>query len=86
LQDITDINVGSGVNNVEGNYLNHQEAARYLRASIPTLYTWVCQGRISPLKAGNLNLYRKVDLDKFLEECAHKAAAKKARRREKLNG
>jgi hypothetical protein len=36
---------------------------------------------ITPLKAGNLNLYRKSDLIRFIEECGQEAAQKRANRK-----
>ncbi|MHB9073948.1 MAG: helix-turn-helix domain-containing protein [Desulfobaccales bacterium] len=92
MQGITEANTSGGGNigGMNGDELfTHKEAAAFLRCSSPTLYGWVSKGMITPLKAGNLNLYRKSDLIRFLEECgqeaAQKRAAKKAEKAE-LNG
>jgi excisionase family DNA binding protein len=82
LQSITTDNVtSSAMNNTGGScYLTHEEAAAYLRVSSCTLYCWVSKGRIIPLKAGTRSLYRKADLDAFLEECRQEAAQKRKRK------
>jgi len=81
LQSITENHVGKvgrigGVNDDE--LFTHKEAAAFLRCSSASVYCWVSRGIITPLKAGNLNLYRKADLIRFLEECGQEAAQKRA--------
>lgn len=72
---------GHGGNDFTKPYLSHSEAAAYLGVAESTLYGWVSQGKIIPLKVGGLNRYRRVDLDRFLEECTQEAMHKKTSRR-----
>jgi len=47
--------------------LNQIEAAKYLRVTKSTLYSWCSQHKISYQKSGGLNIFFKKDLDAFLE-------------------
>lgn len=48
-------------------YLDHAEAADYLRATPKRLYDLVSARAIPVYKDGSRNLYRRVDLDAYLE-------------------
>ena len=50
--------------------LDRKSAARYLRVSPSTLAVWDCTKRyddLKPIKIGRAVRYRRVDLDKFIE-------------------
>lgn len=44
-------------------WLRAQEAADHLRVSVPTIYRWTREGRLTAYNAGSARLYRLRDLD-----------------------
>jgi len=60
-------------------HLTRVEAAEYLRLSVPQLDVLARQGRISRAKMGpdqgSRVLYRRKDLDKYVEECMESVAS-----------
>lgn len=50
-------------------YLNYEEAARYLNVAVGTLYAWVSQKRIPHVRlSGRLVRFRRAELETWLEE------------------
>ena len=49
------------------NYLRHKEAANFLNIRPKTLYKWCHEGKLKYYKVGSLNLYKRSDLEAFLE-------------------
>ena len=54
--------------------MRDEEAARYLGVSASKLREWVCQGRIARHRIDGLTLYRRDDLDAFLDHATGRAA------------
>jgi excisionase family DNA binding protein len=52
----------------EKGLVNVHEAARFLAVSVPTLYGWVWQRRISFVKVGRAVRFDMADLRRFIEE------------------
>lgn len=67
--------------------LRHNDAANFLHISPKTLYKWCLQGKVKYYKAGSLNLYKRSDLEAFIEANAIdlEAATNRAALREMRN-
>ena len=53
--------------------LTANEASRFLRIHLVTLYTWAIEGRIPSIKLGRRRLFSRQALDRWLETSAHPA-------------
>jgi excisionase family DNA binding protein len=62
-----EIRAAMGVGTGEG-YMTAQEASEYTKYSVETLYTYACKGAIESLNKGNKLLFRKSDLDAWLNK------------------
>jgi excisionase family DNA binding protein len=67
---------------IETPYLNSTEAAAYIRITPGVLANWRCTRRheIPYVKVGSKVLYRRADLEKFMEDRAVNPGAKTAER------
>lgn len=48
--------------------INIRELSEYLGVRVSTLYSWVSQGRITPVKLGRLDRFDIREIDEWIEE------------------
>jgi excisionase family DNA binding protein len=63
----------------ETEYLTRKEVCKILRITMPTLYAWVKQGYLKPLRIGFRVLFRKAELEVAFEKQAKNNALSKVK-------
>lgn len=53
---------------MERRLINIRELSEYLGIPVNTLYSWVSQGRITPVKLGRLDRFDIREIDEWIEE------------------